>query len=84
MAIHSNILAWRIPRTEEPCGLQSMESQRVRHNLATNFGRLVAYFHSTLLWFYSIRLIRLASEESMALHFLFVFSAVCLVREPHY
>ena len=28
----SSILAWRIPRTEEPGGLQSVESQRVRHN----------------------------------------------------
>ena len=27
MTIHSNILAWKIPWTEEPCGLQSMESQ---------------------------------------------------------
>ena len=27
MAAHSNILAWRIPRTEEPGGLQSMGSQ---------------------------------------------------------
>ena len=32
MATHSSILAWRIPWTEEPGGLQSMESQRVRHN----------------------------------------------------
>ena len=32
MAIHSNILAWRIPWTEEPAGLQSIGSQRVRHN----------------------------------------------------
>ena len=32
MASHSSILAWRIPWTEEPRGLQSMESQRVRHN----------------------------------------------------
>ena len=30
MATHSSILAWRIPRTEEPGGLQSMWSQRVR------------------------------------------------------
>ena len=30
MATHSNILAWRIPWTEEPGGLQSMGSQRVR------------------------------------------------------
>ena len=29
MAIHSSILAWRIPWTEVPCGLQSMRSQRV-------------------------------------------------------
>ena len=32
MAIHSSILAWRIPCTEEPGGLQSTGSQRVRHD----------------------------------------------------
>ena len=32
---HSSILAWEIPWTEEPGGLQSMGSQRVGHNLAT-------------------------------------------------
>ena len=32
MANHSSIFAWRIPWTEEPGGLQSMESQRVGHN----------------------------------------------------
>ena len=32
MATHSSILAWRIPCTEEPGGLQSMGSQRVRHD----------------------------------------------------
>ena len=31
MATHSSILAWKIPWTEEPVGLQSMGSQRVRH-----------------------------------------------------
>ena len=31
MATHSSILAWEIPRTEEPSGLQSMGSQTVRH-----------------------------------------------------
>ena len=31
IASHSSILAWRIPQTEEPGGLQSMGSQRVRH-----------------------------------------------------
>ena len=32
MATHSSILAWRIPWMEEPGGLQSMGSQRVRHD----------------------------------------------------
>ena len=32
MATHSNLLAWRIPRTEETRGLQSMGSQRVGHD----------------------------------------------------
>ena len=31
MAAHSSILAWRIPQTEEPGGLESMGSQRVEH-----------------------------------------------------
>ena len=36
MATHSTVLARRIPWTEEPGGLQSMGSQRVRHDRATN------------------------------------------------
>ena len=32
MAIHSRILAWKIPWTEEPGRLQSMGSQRVAHD----------------------------------------------------
>ena len=35
MATHSSILAWRIPWTEEPGGLQSMWSQRVGHDRVT-------------------------------------------------
>ena len=35
MATHSSILAWRIPWTEEPGGVQSMRSQRVGHDRAT-------------------------------------------------
>ena len=34
-ASHSSTLAWKIPWTEEPDGLQSMGSQRVEHNLVT-------------------------------------------------
>ena len=36
MANHSSTLAWRIPWTEEPAGLQSMGLHRVRHDGATN------------------------------------------------
>ena len=35
VATHSSILSWEIPRTEEPGGLQSMGSQRVRHARAS-------------------------------------------------
>ena len=35
MAMHSSILAWRIPRTEESGGLQPMGSQKARHGLVT-------------------------------------------------
>ena len=34
-AAHSSVFAWEIPWTEEPGGLQSLGSQRVRHDLAT-------------------------------------------------
>ena len=35
MVIHCNILAWEIPWIEESGGLQSMGSQKVRHNLVS-------------------------------------------------
>ena len=43
MATHSRILAWRIPWTEEPGGLQSIGSQRVLYDLATK-QQTFAYF----------------------------------------
>ena len=45
MAIHSSILAWRNPWTEEPGRLQSMRSQRVGHNCATN---IFTFTHKTM------------------------------------
>ena len=39
MATHSSVLAWRIPWTEEPGGLQSIGLQTVRHDWATNSDR---------------------------------------------
>ena len=47
MATHSSILAWRIPRTEEPGGLQSTRSQRVRHDWMTEQACVLV---STLFW----------------------------------
>ena len=43
IATHSNILAWRIPWTEEPGGLQSMGLQRIAHDWADKDGT-----HSTV------------------------------------
>ena len=43
MATHSSILAWRIPWTEKPGGLQSMGLQRVRHDWVTKHSSLCLY-----------------------------------------
>ena len=56
-ATHSSILPWEIPWTEEPSGLQSMGSQRVRHDLATlkqqyhliHFFFLIDFYWSTIV-----------------------------------
>ena len=44
MATHSSILAWKIPWTEEPGGLQSMGSQRVRHDWVKSLSFHILYF----------------------------------------
>ena len=53
MVTHSHILAWEIPGTEEPCGLQSMELQRKGHKLVTypppHPKRLFLFFFSFLV-----------------------------------
>ena len=43
MATHSSILAWEIPWTGEPVGLQSRGLQRVRHDLATKQQQMVTH-----------------------------------------
>ena len=50
MATHSSILARRIPRTEEPGGLRSVGSQRVRHNWVTNTFSFTFNTNSSLVW----------------------------------
>ena len=46
MAPHSSTLAWKIPWTEEPGGLQSMGSLRVRHDWATSLSLFTFHFHA--------------------------------------
>ena len=48
MATHSSILAWEIPWTEEPGGLQSMELQKNQRDLATKQQRLQIFAYITL------------------------------------
>ena len=49
MAPHSSPLAWKIPWMEEPGGLQSMGSQRVRHDWATSLSRFT-FMHWRRKW----------------------------------
>ena len=46
IATHSSTLVWEIPWTEEPGGLQSMGSQRIKHSWATNtvFPLIISWF----------------------------------------
>ena len=46
MATHSSILSWKVPWTEEPGGLQSMESQRVGHAWVTEHTCISVRFSS--------------------------------------
>ena len=49
MAPHSSTLAWKIPWTEEPGGLQSMGPQRVRHDWVTSLS-LFTFMHRRRKW----------------------------------
>ena len=48
MATHSSILAWKIPWTEELGGLQSVGSQKDRHDLATKHQRKGLFYLESL------------------------------------
>ena len=45
MVTHSSILPWETPWTEEPGGLQSMELQRVGHDLETKQQQHISIYH---------------------------------------
>ena len=79
MATHSSTLAWKIPWTEEPGGLQSMGSQRVGHDCAAS---LWLHFHFPLtqcqLWSWTIK----GNESSYFSPFLFkVFVEVKFINK---
>ena len=61
MATHSSTLAWKISWTEEPGGLQAMESQRVRHNWVTSLSflssNLCLFDFLSYLFFFSLFLL---------------------------
>ena len=53
MAIHSSILAWRIPWTEEPSGVQSIGSQRVGHDWRNRAStHIYTYIHTCIYTYY--------------------------------
>ena len=64
-ATHSSILDWRIPGTEDPGGLQSTPSQRVRHNWGTNTFTLT---EGLLCWPVSISITTVRSPSCRDCH----------------
>ena len=77
MTTHSSILAWRIPWTEEPGGLQSIRSQRVGHiqnNLACTHTNQCEIMQS--LWGFCFHLSNIFSWLPWANHkgFIFIFT----------
>ena len=50
MAVHSSVLAWEIPWTEEPGSLASMGSQRVRQDLAPEHALMHIALEAHCLW----------------------------------
>ena len=53
-ATHTSILAWRISRTEEPGGLQSMGLQRVRHDWVTKHRHRHTHTHTHTGWIMAV------------------------------
>ena len=73
MATHSSTLAWKISWTEEPCRLQSMESQRVGHDWVTSLhftSKSFDYVDHNKLW-------KILKEMGVPDHL------TCLLRKLH-
>ena len=67
MATHSSVLAWRIPWTEEPGGLQSTGLQRVRHDWVTSLHSDKNCFICCFLLFFSCSVVSHPSVTSWTL-----------------
>ena len=72
MATHSSVLAWRIPRTEELGGLQSMGLQRVRHDWVTN----TSTFQQWNTYIYTMKRHFLISVNYMMIHNVGEYTAI--------
>ena len=57
MATHSSILAWRIPCTKEPSGLQSIGSERIGHDWSDLAHSFIFYYYYYFFLFYNIVLV---------------------------
>ena len=77
MATHSSILVWRNPWTEEPGGLQSMGSQRVRYNWATK------QTHSEGWLYFNIFLSRSFHKHTKTTHLLYNYWTWTDWKEAH-
>ena len=64
MATHSSILAWRIPWTEEPGGLQSVGLQRVGHDWVTSFSSKFQVY--SILWLTIVTLLYIRAPECIS------------------
>ena len=64
MAAHSGILAWEIPWTEEPTGLQSMGFKTVGHHRATDHTHTHTHTHTQDIYYVKAHLLLLLSRFS--------------------
>ena len=80
MATHSSILAWKILWTEEPDGLQSMESQRVGHWWATNTVSFHFQFPWTETFLYPLKN-PYSSEFKIKGDFMCIIESLCYAAE---